>query len=113
MLPPGPRAPRALQTVQLLRDPVGFLERCRREYGPIFRVKLIGFPRFVYVGTPELAREVYATDRTIGRASPGRKDFLEPLVGEHSLLVTEGEEWLEHRKLLGPVFHRRHGDGYD
>jgi cytochrome P450 family 135 len=113
MLPPGPRAPRVVQTVQLLRDPIGFLTRCRREYGPIFRVKLIGFPRFVYVAEPELARDVYATDRTIGRASPGRKDFLEPLVGDQSLLVLEGEEWLEHRKLLGPVFHRRHVDDYE
>jgi cytochrome P450 len=95
-----------------MRDPVGFLERCRRDHGPVFRVKLIGFPRFVYVAEPDLAREVYATDRTIGRASPGRKDFLEPLVGSQSLLVLEGEEWLRHRKLLGPVFHRRQVDRY-
>ena len=95
-----------------MRDPVGFLTRCRREHGPVFRVRLVGFPRFVYVAEPELAREVYATDRTIGRASPGRKDFLEPLVGEQSLLCLEGEEWLEHRKLLGPVFHRRQVDRY-
>jgi cytochrome P450 family 135 len=101
-----------VQTVQLMRDPVGFLTRCRDAHGPIFRVKLVGFPRFVYVAEPELAREVYATDRTIGRASPGRKDFLEPLVGERSLLCLEGEEWLEHRKLLGPAFHRRQVDRY-
>ena len=95
-----------------MRDPVGFLQRCRREYGPIFRVKLIGFPRFVYVAEPGLAREVYATDRTIGRATPGRKDFLEPLVGGRSLLTLEGDEWLEHRKLLGPAFHRRQVERY-
>ncbi|HEV2061795.1 MAG TPA: cytochrome P450, partial [Solirubrobacteraceae bacterium] len=112
VLPPGPRAPRAVQTAQLLRDPVGFLTRCRDAHGPVFRVKLVGFPRFVYVAEPDLAREVYATDRTIGRASPGRKDFLEPLVGEQSLLCLEGEEWLRHRKLLGPAFHRRQVDRY-
>jgi cytochrome P450 len=28
------------------------------------------------------------------------------------MLVTEGEEWLEHRKLLGPAFHRRVVDDY-
>ena len=28
------------------------------------------------------------------------------------MLVTEGEEWLQHRKLLGPAFHRRVVDDY-
>jgi cytochrome P450 len=51
-------------------------------------------------------------DRTIGRAGEARRDFLEPVVGPHSMLVTEGEEWLEHRKLLGPAFHRRVVDDY-
>jgi hypothetical protein len=44
----------------MLRDPVGFLEGMRSRYGPIFRVRFPGFPRYVYVATPELAREVYA-----------------------------------------------------
>jgi cytochrome P450 len=111
-LPPGPRLPAVVQTALLARDPVGFLERCRRRYGPVFRVRLIGFTRYVYVADPGLAREVYAADRTVGRAGDARRDFLAPLVGEKSLLCMEGEEWLRHRKLLGPVFHRNHVDGY-
>jgi cytochrome P450 family 135 len=78
----------------------------------VFRVRLVGFPRYVYVADPALAREVYAADRTVARAGEGRREFLAPLVGEHSLLCTEDEEWLRHRKLLGPVFHRKHVDGY-
>jgi len=111
-VPPGPRLPGVVIAALLLRDPVGFLERTRDRYGPIFRVRFPGYPRYVYVATPELAREVYAADRTVGRAGDARRDFLEPVVGEHSLLCTEGEEWLEHRKLLGPAFHRRVVDGY-
>lgn len=100
------------QTALLFRDPVGFLDACRRRYGPVFRVRLVGFPRYVYVTDPQLAREVYATDRTVGRAGEARRDFLAPLVGENSLLCTEDEQWLRHRKLLGRVFHRNHVDGY-
>lgn len=111
-LPPGPRLPTLVQTAWLYRDAVGFLETCRRRYGPVFRVKLVGFPRYVYVADPAIAREVYAADRTVGRAGDARRDFLAPLVGEHSLLCTEDEQWLRHRKLLGPVFHRKHVDGY-
>jgi cytochrome P450 family 135 len=111
-LPPGPRLPALVQTALLFRDPVGFLERCTRRYGPLFTVRLTGFPRYVYVADPLLAREVYAADRTVARAGEGRRDFLAPLVGEHSLLCTEDEEWLRHRRLLGPVFHRKQVDGY-
>ena len=101
-----------VQMARFYRDPVGFIEACRRRHGPIFRVRFVGFPRYVYVTDPALAREVYAADRTVGRAGDGRRDFIAPLVGEHSLLVTEDEDWLRHRKLLGPAFHRKHVDGY-
>ena len=111
-IPPGPRLPALVQTGLLFRDPVWFLETCRRRFGPVFRVRLTGFPRYIYVADPQLAREVYSADRTVGRAGEARHDFLAPLVGENSLLCTEDEQWLRHRKLLGPVFHRKHVDGY-
>jgi cytochrome P450 len=111
-LPPGPPLPALVQTVQLARDPVGYLRRNRDRYGPVFRTRFLGFPRFVYVAEPELARRVYATDRGGGLAGEVRRDFLSPLVGDHSLLCLEGEEWLRHRRLLGPAFNKRHVEGY-
>lgn len=95
-----------------MRDPVGYVEACRRRYGPVFTLRFIGMKPFVYVTEPAAARAVYAADRTVNRAGEVRKDFLLPLVGEHSLLVTEGDAWLAHRKLLGPVFQRGHVEGY-
>ena len=110
---PGSREPAWLQTARFARDPDGFLARGEARYGSIFRVKFIGFGRYLYVTTPALAREVYASDRTVGRAAAARKDFLEPVVGRHSLLLLEGDEWLRHRKLLGPAFHRRRVAEYE
>src|SRR3712207_839910 len=112
--PPGPRLPGPVQVALLMRQPIKFLERCRDRYGPIFRLRLVGRYRdYVYVTDPDLARAVYATDRTVGLAGEPRRDFLEPLVGSHSLLCLEGDEWLRQRKLLGPAFHRRRIDGYE
>ena len=107
MLPPGPRLPSVVQAGLLARDPIGFLTRCHERYGDVFRIKIPGFTRFVYVADPALVRQVYAADRTIGRAGEARREFLAPVVGEHSMLVTEGEERLARRKLLGPAIHRR------
>lgn len=104
-LPPGPRTPAVVQSLQLYRDPVGLLERGRDRYGPIFSLRLIGGERVAYVTSVELAREAFATDRTVGRAGEARKRFLEPLVGEHSLLTLDGEEWRRHHELLGPPLH--------
>ena len=112
MLPPGPRLPAVAQAALLARDPIGFLEGCRDRYGPVFRVSFPGFKNFVYVADPALVRDVYAADRTVGRAGDARRDFLAPVVGQHSMLVTEGDEWLQPRKLLGPAFHRRVVDDY-
>lgn len=111
-IPSGPRLPAALQTLLLFAAPIPFLRACQRRHGPIFRVRLLGFPGYVYVARPDLARAIYAADRTVGRAGDARRDFLEPVVGPHSLLVTEDEQWLRHRKLLGPALHRNHVDSF-
>ena len=112
MLPPGPRLPKVVQAALLARHPVAYTNWLHARYGDVHRISIPGFPRFVYVSTAAQAREVYAADRTIGRAGEARREFLEPVVGPHSMLVTEGEEWLQHRKLLGPAFHRRVVDDY-
>src|SRR5919202_1450286 len=98
-LPPGSRAPALAQTVELVRDPFAFFDRRRARFGPIFRAKLLGYPRLAYVAEPELARAVFATDRTIGRAGEVRREVMEPLVGEGyreriaAIAAAEIERW--------------------
>ncbi|MQA86083.1 MAG: cytochrome P450 [Streptosporangiales bacterium] len=111
-LPPGSRLPSALQTALWLRDPVGVLVRYGRRYGDIFRIGVVGVPGFVYVVDPALANRVFVTDRDIGRAGEAREGFLEPLVGSHSLLTLDGEEWMRQRKLLGSAFHGKRIERY-
>lgn len=96
----------------MARDPVDFFARCRRRLGPVFRVRILGMCQLVYVAEPELAHQVFLTDRGTGRAGAVREDFLGPLVGRHSLLTLDGEEWLRQRRLLGPALHGARVEGY-
>lgn len=105
--PPGPRLPDVIQTAMLLRDPVGFLRRCQQRYGDVIRTGFVGTDGVVYVARPDLARQVFATDRDIGQAGAARKDFLESVVGPNSLLCLDGEEWVRQRRFLGSAFHGR------
>ncbi|GAA3754405.1 cytochrome P450 [Salinactinospora qingdaonensis] len=110
--PPGPRAPQPVQALMFMRDPIGFLHDCQRRYGPIFTIKMLGSPGMVMVADPELAHRVFSTDRDIGHAGQARADFLEPLVGAHSLLTLDGQDWMRQRKMLGSAFHGKHVQGY-
>ncbi|MFE7132093.1 cytochrome P450 [Streptomyces sp. NPDC057638] len=104
-LPPGSRQPAILQTIHM-RDPVRYFETLRRRHGPVFRMKLLGLPPQVVVGTAELAAEIYRTDGDGSRAGALRAGYV-PWLGEHSLLTNDGEEWWRHRKLLSPALHGR------
>lgn len=79
----------------------------QRRYGDVFTVRFLGLGHLVYVADPRLVREVYAADGEVGRAGDARRPFLEPLVGERSLLCLEGKAWARQRKLLAPAFHGR------
>lgn len=111
-LPPGPRIPKLIQTVLALRDPVGYFERCRQRYGDVFRVAFIGIPPVAYIADPDLAHQVFTTDRDIGQAGEARKPFLEPLVGVNSLICLDGDDWMRQRRLLGSAFHGKRIERY-
>ena len=64
MLPPGPAAPPAIQTVSWLVRPIEFMESCRRHLGDAFSVPFVGFKTpIVMLSDPEAIRAVYGGQR--------------------------------------------------
>lgn len=105
ILPNGPGYPRIVQAWLWLKKPTWFLDRCSRDYGDVFTMRLPFGINLVHIGRPELVKAVFGGDSDVLRAGEANATILEPLVGPHSVLVLDGPEHLRQRKLILPAFH--------
>ena len=104
-LPPGPREPRALQTVEWIVRPGAFLRRCAARYGEPFTLRTHWADQpVVLVSHPDDVKRVFTGDREVLRGG-GSGSILEPFAGPHSILLLDGEEHLEQRRRMLPPFH--------
>src|SRR5919198_583586 len=104
-LPPGPREPAALQTLEWVARPTAFLRRCAAAHGEAFTIRLVfDDAPLVLVWHPDAVRAVYAASPDVARrgASPGP---LRPVAGPRSILFADGEPHLRIRRLMLPAFH--------
>jgi cytochrome P450 family 135 len=102
-LPPGPRAPAAVNSLRFARRPLEVLRKWNARYGDVFTVSMIGFGTGVYVVDPDAIRELFTGDQSDLRAGEANS-FMEPVLGPHSVLILDGPEHLRQRKLLLPPF---------
>ena len=102
-LPPGPRAPAAVNMARLVQRPVESLVGWRERYGDIYTVPLIVFGVGCYVSDPEAIREMLTGDQSDLHAGEANEP-LSPVLGKKSLLTLDGREHLRQRKLLLPPF---------
>jgi cytochrome P450 len=104
-LPPGPRAPRAIQTYHWLRHPTALFERCAARYGDLFTLRLVGLGDHVYVSDPAVVRQVFTGDSALYHAGEAYRPLMEPGGGAWSIFVLDDEDHLRMRRLLLPPFH--------
>jgi cytochrome P450 len=105
MLPPGPAAPAAAQTIEWIVRPTDLLRRSAARYGEPFTLRTLWADApMVLVSDPETIKRVYAApeEQLRGGAS---STVLEPFAGPSSILLTSGEAHLRQRKLMLPPFH--------
>ena len=103
-LPPGPRLPRAMQTIAWWNRSVPFLERCRERYGKRFTMRLLQTPPFVHHSDPEHIRELFTAPPEVLHPGEGAR-ILEPVVGANSVILLDERAHLSQRKLMLPAFH--------
>jgi cytochrome P450 family 135 len=102
-LPPGPRAPAAVNTARLMRRPLETLIGWNRRYGDAFTVRWLVFGTGVYVADPDEIKGMFTGDQS-GLLAGEANSPLSPVLGQNSVLVLDGPEHMRQRKLLLPPF---------
>jgi cytochrome P450 len=110
-LPPGPRLPRALQTLRWGSRPMRFMRDCRDRYGDMFTVRIAQEETWVMLSDPEHVKQVFTGDPSVFHAGEANTILL-PLVGDHSVLLLDDQAHMQQRKLLLPPFHGKRMERY-
>ena len=103
-LPPGPEISAAEQSARWASEPLPFLEECRERYGDAFTLRLRHLGTWVVLSDPEDVKRVFSTDTNdLGVGVPNLA--LRPVLGAHSVMLSEEPEHMARRKLMLPRFH--------
>jgi cytochrome P450 len=104
-LPPGPREPAALQTVEWIIRPTALLRRAQARYGEPFTLRTAySDAPLVLVSDPREIKRIYSAPPDVLQGGDSSA-FLEPFTGRRSVLILHGEEHLRQRRLMLPPFH--------
>ncbi|GBE93122.1 cytochrome P450 [Nostoc cycadae] len=114
-LPNTLKAPAFLQKLQWTANPVKYFEGAAQQHPDIFTAEIVGFGEtVVFVNHPQAIQEIFTNDASGTVQSVGRKKFaalgeknriLQPLLGNHSLLMLSGERHKRRRQIAMPPFH--------
>lgn len=103
-LPPGPEISMGEQTARWTTEPLPFLEECRERYGDTFTLRLRHLGTWVVLSDPEDVKRVFSTDTNdLGVGVPNLA--LRPVLGAHSVMLSEEPVHMARRKMMLPRFH--------
>jgi cytochrome P450 family 135 len=103
-MPPGPSLSIEEQSARWSSQPLPFLEQCRERYGDTFTLRLRHLGTWVVLSDPEDVKRVFSTDSNdLGVGVPNLA--LRPVLGAHSVMLSEEPEHMARRKLMLPRFH--------
>jgi cytochrome P450 len=110
-LPPGPTTSRVIQTLLYTVARSRFYANLHRRYGDTFTMRITGNRNVVAVTRPEHVREVFTGPSDVFYAGEVNK-IMHSVVGDHSLIVLDGDTHLRVRKQLMPAFNGAALRGY-
>src|SRR5215831_6344020 len=111
-LPPGPRdwTYGISPLMRSRRDVLGYYKEIHERYGDTALIRYGPYPTYVFFH-PDAIREVVVSKAKQFRRFPRPMNVLAQWNG-NSLLIAEGDEWHEKRRMVQPAFHPRRFDRY-
>ncbi len=103
-LPPGPRLPRAVQSVIWYRRAQWMLDTCQARFGDMFTLKIANEGTWVITSNPNTIKQVFTGDPQLLHAGEANRILL-PVLGPDSVLLLDDAPHLRQRKLMLPAFH--------
>ena len=103
-VPDGPRGNHLRMTDRFMRKRRPLVLEAHERYGDTFSVEILPGPRTIVVfSDPADVKEIFSSDPSQFHAGEGNA-ILKPVMGDHSLLLVDGEQHTRARKLLMPAF---------
>jgi unspecific monooxygenase len=104
-----PRVPSPpwLQAARWVLDPVRYMSDCRQTHPDLFATRISGRhgDPVIFVQEPRILQYLFSHDRRELFAPGDGIGVLEPLIGQASVVMLEGEPHVRRRRLLLPPFH--------
>lgn len=86
-------------------DRLAYLLKKRARHGDVFTLRPVNGIATVVVSEPELIKQVFTAPAGVLDAGACNRPALGWLLGEHSVLLLDGEKHLAHRRLMLPAMH--------
>ncbi|MBD2593865.1 cytochrome P450 [Nostoc spongiaeforme FACHB-130] len=98
--------PSLIQKLQWIVDPVRYLENAAEKYPDIFTANIVGYGcPVVFVNHPQAIQEIFTNDRNKFAALGEANKIFQPLIGNTSTIMLDGDRHKKRRQLLIPPFH--------
>ncbi|OLT59195.1 cytochrome P450 [Moorena bouillonii] len=103
--PDGPKTPALLQSINLIVNPLNYLEDCAKRYGGIFTIGFLNYPPTVVVSHPQGMKELFTASLQTFNTGEAMKELPDTFSGKTALPALDGNPHRRIKQMLIPAFH--------
>jgi len=104
-IPTMPRWQSAISSFKLAKNPLPLIDAMVREKGSTFQIYLGGLYKMILTADPDFVQHILQKNHRIYGKSEVHFDRISHFLGR-GLLTSEGQYWLQQRRLIQPGFHK-------